>query len=164
MKLLWAPWRIRFILENNQVSSECIFCKLPKEKDDQKNLILHQSRHSFVVLNKFPYNSGHLMVVPHMHTASLTSLSNEAFLELHCLIRDSIEILDRTMKPMGYNIGMNLGRAAGAGIAEHFHYHIVPRWNGDTNYMPILADTKVIPESLDETYLRLHPFYSKKIK
>ncbi|HLG18716.1 MAG TPA: HIT domain-containing protein [Bdellovibrionota bacterium] len=161
MKFLWAPWRIRFILENLSASN-CIFCTLPANQDDRSSLILGRTKHSFAILNKFPYNSGHLMIVPLRHTADLSDLSEVILLDLHRCIRDSLEILKETMKPQGFNVGMNLGEAGGAGIRQHLHYHVLPRWNGDTNFLPAIGETKVLPESLEETYARLAPAFHKK--
>ncbi len=154
MNRLWAPWRIRFILENLKTSG-CVFCSLSKQNDDRQSLILKRSRHAFILMNKYPYNSGHLMVVPFRHTSNLTDLSDEALADMHGLIRDSVEALKVALKPQGFNVGMNLGEAGGAGIRDHLHYHVVPRWNGDTNYLPVIGETKVLPESLEETYARL---------
>lgn len=160
MKFLWAPWRIRFILDH-MGSSRCVFCDLPKTGDDPKSLILGRSKHTFAILNKYPYNSGHLMIVPFQHTADLGALSPDELLDIHQCIRDSIRIVQGVMSPQGFNVGMNLGAAGGAGIRDHLHYHVVPRWTGDTNYMPVLADVKVLPESLDETFTRLSPHFAR---
>ncbi|MFH1017581.1 MAG: HIT domain-containing protein [Pseudomonadota bacterium] len=162
MKSLWAPWRIRFILEN-LTRSGCVFCSLPKNDEDRKNLILARSRHAFVIMNKYPYNSGHLMVVPYRHTSELSALPDEVLTDMHLLIRDSIEALKEGLKPQGFNVGMNLGEAGGAGIRDHLHYHVVPRWNGDTNYMPVIGETKVLPESLEETYARLVEAFAHRL-
>jgi ATP adenylyltransferase len=160
VKSLWAPWRIRFILEGLGIPG-CVFCKTSKESDDAKNLIVHRSKHAFTILNKYPYNSGHLMVVPLRHSGDFSSLTDEELLDIHQEIRRAVNVLTEAMHPQGFNIGMNLGEAGGAGIRDHLHYHVVPRWNGDTNYMPVLADTKVLPQSLDETRAHLSSFYSK---
>ena len=160
MKSLWAPWRIKFILEALKIPG-CVFCKASKESDDTKNLIVHRSKHSFTILNKYPYNSGHIMVVPFRHSGDFSALTDEELLDMHKEIRRAVKALQETMHPQGFNIGMNLGEAGGAGIRDHIHYHVVPRWNGDTNCMPVLADTKVLPESLNETYARLNPVFRK---
>ncbi|HIE03138.1 MAG TPA: HIT domain-containing protein [Candidatus Latescibacteria bacterium] len=154
MRQLWAPWRIRYILEADKVGG-CIFCDKPKENEDKRNLILYRGRKCFVMMNKFPYNNGHLMVAPYRHTADLAGLSPEEREELMALAGMSVEILERVLSAQGFNIGMNLGRVAGAGIDQHLHLHVVPRWNGDTNFMPILGDVKVISEALEETYRKL---------
>lgn len=153
MRHLWAPWRMAYILEEKQEG--CIFCKKPMEKKDKKNLILHQSDHAFVIMNKFPYNNGHLMVVPKRHCIDLDQLGEKEFQDLSHLLRASTQVLRRCLHPHGFNIGMNVGRVGGAG-EEHIHFHIVPRWAGDTNFMPVLGETKIIPEYLEKTYEKLH--------
>jgi len=153
MKKLWAPWRIEYIL--SEKSEECIFCEYPKERRDKENLILYRGKTCFIILNKYPYNNGHLMVVPYKHVPTPLELSDEELLELSKLVNLSIKVLNFVMKPQGFNVGANIGKAAGAGIEEHYHIHVVPRWIGDTNYMPIIADTKVLVEALDKTYERL---------
>jgi ATP adenylyltransferase len=160
VKALWAPWRIRFILEGLKIPG-CVFCKTPKESDDAKNLIVHRSKHSFTILNKYPYNSGHVMVVPYRHSGDFSSLTDEELLDIHQEIRRAVAVLTEAMHPQGFNIGMNLGEAGGAGIRDHLHYHVVPRWNSDTNCMPVLADTKVLPQALAETVAHLASFYLK---
>jgi ATP adenylyltransferase len=153
MKFLWAPWRMGYILEGKQKS--CIFCKKPKEKKDKENLILYQNKYAFVMMNKFPYNNGHLMVIPKRHCLDLGQLDDIEFLELSYLLKASTQILKRSLRPHGFNIGINIGKVGGAG-EEHIHFHIVPRWTGDTNFMPVLSETKIIPEYLEETYQKLH--------
>jgi ATP adenylyltransferase len=145
----------------------CIFCLFPAEEGaeaDRKNLILGRTRHSFAILNRFPYNNGHLMVIPRRHTADYLSLGPEEWEDLHGLLRLAVEVVGQACAPDGYNIGMNLGRAAGAGIADHLHYHVVPRWNGDTNFMPVLGDTKVMVEHLDESFRKFRELFDKKIR
>jgi ATP adenylyltransferase len=146
---------MEFIKKMPMTTSGCVFCALPSENSDQKNLILYRGKSSFMILNRYPYNSGHLMVIPFEHTSNLATLNDEALLEVHQLIVKSMGALKKAMNAQGFNVGMNLGEAGGAGIREHLHYHVVPRWNGDTNYMPVLGETKVLPESLDETFERL---------
>lgn len=153
MKYLWAPWRMDYILERKQKS--CIFCKKPKERKDRENLILYQNQYAFVMMNKFPYNNGHLMVIPKRHCLDLEQLDDKEFRELSYLLKASTQILNRSLRPHGFNIGINIGKVGGAG-EEHIHFHIVPRWNGDTNFMPVLSETKIIPEYLEETYQKLH--------
>jgi ATP adenylyltransferase len=133
----------------------CIFCVLPAENKDKDNLILYRGKHSFVIMNRFPYNNGHMMVAPFQHTADMYALSDEEMLEVNHLLRYCIRVLSATMQPDGFNLGVNLGRTAGAGVVDHIHWHIVPRWNGDSNFMPVIANTKVIPESLSSTYDKL---------
>ena len=153
MKDLFAPWRIEYIRMEKQ--DGCIFCDLPREKEDEKNLILHRGKHAFVIMNNYPYNPGHVMVAPYRHVGSWEELSNEEILEMHNLVTLMIRAIKNRMNPEGFNIGVNLGRVAGAGIEDHVHIHIVPRWNGDTNFMPVIADTKVIPQAINETYREL---------
>ncbi len=152
--ILWAPWRIEYISDTSK-NKGCIFCEKPKEKDDKQSLIVWRGDSSFVIMNRFPYNNGHLMVVPFQHTSEMASLSDEEKVELFDLLRKSQDILREMMKPQGFNVGMNLGRLAGAGIVDHLHFHLVPRWGGDTNFMPVIAQTKVISEALEQTWERL---------
>ena len=159
MNHLWAPWRLKFILSTTEKKNECVFCELPKQANDQQSLILKRGEHCFVILNKFPYNPGHLMVIPYCHTSRLDVLGDDALLEIHREIKNSIGALEASMKPSGFNVGMNLGEAGGAGIRDHLHYHVVPRWNGDSNFMPVLGDTKVIPENLEDSFSRLKPYF-----
>ncbi len=158
MERLYAPWRMAYIDQPQKPTvnaTGCVFCDKAASTDDVANLIVHRGKSCFVLLNLFPYNNGHLMVVPYLHTAHLTDLDDAASLELLLLARQAQAALDRAMHPEGYNLGMNLGTAAGAGIADHLHLHIVPRWNGDTNFMPILADVKVLPDALENTCRKL---------
>ncbi len=161
MEHIFAPWRKDFI-ENKEIKEEgCIFCNRVKNEPSVENLVVFKSLHSFVILNKYPYNNGHLMVVPYRHTADFSSLSIDEMNDLMCNIKNSIEKLKQAYNPQGFNIGMNLGIVAGAGIAEHLHWHIVPRWGGDTNFMPITGKTKVLHEMLEDTYQKLYPLYNK---
>jgi len=153
MEKLWAPWRMPYI--EVKAPSGCIFCEKPRQAEDAENLILHRGQRTFVILNAFPYNNGHLMVVPYRHVADLTALTLEERDELMALTQWSTRLLAVALRPDGFNVGMNLGRVAGAGIADHLHMHLVPRWNGDTNFMPVVADTRVLPESLQNSYARL---------
>ncbi len=139
----------------------CIFCKKPKGKKDAKNLILLRGKTAFVLMNLFPYNSGHLMIAPYRHIGRFEDLTKVEGLELFQLTSLSLKVLKEKLNPDGFNIGMNLGRTAGAGYEDHIHVHIVPRWNGDTNFMPVIADTKVIPEFLEETYKLLKPGFDE---
>jgi len=158
--LLWAPWRLEYI-ETADAPSGCIFCVKPKESEDRKNLIVHRGEKAFVMLNRYPYNNGHVMIAPYTHTADFSRLSDAEKLELMDLLSLTKEVLSLIMNPHGFNIGINLGRAAGAGIEDHLHVHMVPRWNGDTNFMPVLANVKVIPESLDQTWVKLTEGFQK---
>ena len=153
---LWAPWRMKYIegIDVNY-SGKCIFCEKPKEKNDKKNFVLYRGSKCFIILNTFPYNNGHLLVVPYKHTSEINELDSETVLEVMNTTSIAIEAVKNTMRPDGFNVGMNLGRSAGAGIAEHLHIHIVPRWIGDTNFMPVIGGTKVISESLEDTYKKL---------
>lgn len=159
MKKHWAPWRISFILGPKEKG--CIFCKIPRKKDDRKNLILYRGKHNYILLNKFPYNNGHLMVIPYRHFRDLTKLTRLEGAEMMELCGVATKALEKTMHPQGHNLGMNLGTAGGAGIRNHVHMHVVPRWLGDTNYMPILSDTKVLVEYLEDTYDRLAPMIAR---
>jgi ATP adenylyltransferase len=137
----------------------CFFCNKPLEQKDKVNLILHQGRYAFVMMNRFPYNNGHLMVAPKRHCLNLEELSNKEMREVFFLITTSIRILKKNLQPHGFNIGINIGKVGGAG-EEHIHFHIVPRWTGDTNFMPILGETKIIPEYLEKTFPKLHTAFA----
>lgn len=160
MKHLWAPWRMEYIKAVDEKVEGCIFCNKPSEDDDRNNLILYRGKFNFIILNKFPYNNGHIMVVPYNHVADPEDLSNETIMELWKLINKSKSILRKAFNPDGFNIGMNLGRTAGAGIDEHVHMHLVPRWNGDNNFMPVLGETKVISQGLTEAWDELSPYFN----
>ncbi len=153
-RVLWAPWRMEYI-RNTEKSLDCIFCVKPSEDVDRKNLIVHRGSDAFVIMNRYPYNSGHLMIVPYRHTAELSTLTGSECAELFQLLARSEQVLKTVLKPHGFNIGMNLGRIAGAGVEDHLHFHIVPRWNGDTNFMPLLGHAKVVSEGLEHTWERL---------
>jgi ATP adenylyltransferase len=154
MKVVWAPWRMAYIKQARK-PARCIFCSKARERRDAANLLLHRGRHGFVMMNLFPYNSGHLMVAPYAHVNSPESLSADAALDLSRLTNLSLRALRAAIRPEGFNVGMNLGRVSGAGLDAHVHLHIVPRWNGDTNFMPLFSETRVIPEHLRETYRKL---------
>ncbi len=153
MKTLWAPWRMEYILSDKE--GGCIFCEKVGEDRDAENLILHRGQYHFIIMNAYPYNNGHLMVVPRRHTSTLAGWSAEERAEFLELADLGVEILKRTMNPDGFNIGINMGECAGAGIASHIHLHIVPRWSGDCNFMPVFADTRVIPEHIQATFEKL---------
>jgi len=161
MQHLWAPWRMEYILSEFEKPQGCIFCGFPAENNDPKNLIAYRSDKCFVILNRFPYNNGHVMVVPYQHTGEYLNLDDTVVLDIQHTIQKTIRALREVMNPHALNIGMNLGRTAGAGIDEHLHYHIVPRWDGDTNFMPILTDTKVVSESLEKTWAKLHETFKR---
>jgi ATP adenylyltransferase len=150
MKRIWAPWRIDYI--RSEKAPGCIFCDMLPETDDKKVLVLERNQFSFVVMNKYPYNNGHLMVAPYEHTNDLASLKPEVYSEMFASVQKCTRVLKTEMNPHGFNIGLNLGLVAGAGVEDHLHFHVVPRWNGDTNFMPVLADCRVISEHLDESY------------
>ena len=158
MKVLWAPWRMEYIL-SDQKGGECIFCPGENRGEDENRLILYVGRLSMVMMNRFPYINGHLLVAPVRHVRGLELLSREETLDLLTMVSRSIEVLKKVMKPEGFNVGMNLGKAAGAGVEEHMHFHIVPRWNGDNNYMTVFGEVRVIPEHIEETYHRLLPHF-----
>lgn len=153
MENLWAPWRIEYIL--GKKPKGCIFCDKPAENRDEENLILYRGKYHFIIMNAFPYNNGHMMVVPYRHTATLAGWAPEERQEMMELANLGVELLRKLMKPDGFNLGINMGLVAGAGVADHIHLHVVPRWNGDTNFMPVLSDTRVISEALRATYVKL---------
>ncbi len=153
MKQIWAPWRIEYI--QMEKPAGCILCEKPKQNNDTPNHILYRANKNFVILNTYPYNPGHLMIAPYRHIANLEELTNEELHEHFEIVSRSIKVLREVFNPTGFNIGINMGKVAGAGIEEHIHTHIVPRWQGDTNFMPVLADARVLPEALAETYNKL---------
>lgn len=151
MENIWAPWRITYIKEDSKENG-CFLCNAIRDNQDEKHLVIYRGKECFCILNRYPYNSGHLMVTPNKHKADISDLTDEEMLEIMKLARNMKEILAKIMKPEGYNLGINLGKPAGAGLVGHFHLHIVPRWNGDTNFMPVISEVKVIPQSLDDLY------------
>ena len=155
---LWAPWRLQYIKGDN--SDECIFCSKPA-LGDEKSLITHRGDRCFVMLNAFPYTNGHLMVAPYEHNGGLQDLDEQSSVELMSLTRLSLRALDEAYGADGYNVGLNQGKIAGAGMADHVHVHVVPRWAGDTNFMPVVGDTRVISEGLDSSYRTLRDAFSK---
>lgn len=157
MERLWSPWRSRYIqtFGTELEDKGCVFCRALASSDDDAHYLLCRHEHSFTMLNLYPYNSGHLLIIPKLHTASYADLSREAYRELTELPRDWMRVFDDVMHPQGYNIGSNVGRVAGAGIDTHVHVHVVPRWSGDANFMPVIADTKVISEDMAETMQKL---------
>lgn len=158
MKILWAPWRMAFILAAKK--NGCIFCEKSHARDARENLVLATTRSSVVLLNRYPYNSAHLLVAPRKHVADLDRLTLRERTDLDRALRGSMRILREALKPQGMNVGMNLGAVGGAGIADHLHWHIVPRWQGDTNFMPVIADVRVMPQHLLETYDTLYPRFA----
>jgi ATP adenylyltransferase len=159
MDQLWAPWRLAYIANPKPPSTDdaCFICRGLAEADDRANLIAYRGVHCAVVLNRFPYNNGHLMVAPNAHKALLHELTDAEALEIQQVLTRLVGILGDMMRPDGYNIGLNLGRVAGAGLPGHLHWHLVPRWNGDTNFMPVVADVKVISQSLESLYDLVEP-------
>jgi len=150
MKFLWAPWRMEYIAAPK--GNECIFCLPAVPAEDPKRLVLHRGERAFVIMNRFPYSNGHLMIAPFRHVADLEELRAEEMAEMHVLLVKCRKVLGQVMSPQGFNVGMNLGEIAGAGIADHLHLHIVPRWSGDTNFMPVFADVRVVPQHLEATF------------
>lgn len=154
MDQLWAPWRLSYVAgaKPPAAGDPCFLCENQASAADRDNLIVARRTHSLVVLNRFPYNNGHLLIAPKTHKASLAELSTDETLELQGLIVEFIGRIDRLMSPQGWNVGLNLGRVAGAGLPGHLHWHLVPRWNGDTNFMPVISETRVIVQSLESLY------------
>jgi ATP adenylyltransferase len=164
MERLWAPWRIKYISGQVGKPSDggCVFCEAPEANDDVERLILARGETTFTIMNLFPYTNGHLMVVPYRHVAVMSDLSADEHTEIMSASSVAVEVLGATMNCDGYNIGMNIGRAAGAGIDTHLHMHVVPRWNGDTNFMPVLNDTRIVSESLEDAYRKLKAEYDAR--
>ena len=155
MENLWAPWRMDYIEPQAPQRQGCIFCLLPAERRDAENHILYRGEHCFIMLNRYPYNNGHLMVAPFAHVGSLDLLEAATLAEMMGQTQLALRAINQVMNPDGYNMGINQGKVAGAGFAGHLHLHVVPRWNGDTNFMPVLADVKVMPQHLDSVYQEL---------
>ncbi len=154
MDRIWAPWRIEYILSDKKENG-CVFCNAIADSNDDKRLVVYRGELAFVIMNKYPYNAGHVMVVPNRHVSNPVDLSDQEQLEMFQLLNRSLKAIRSALKPEGFNMGMNLSRTAGAGIDDHLHIHIVPRWNGDTNFMPVIADTKVISEAIEETFIKI---------
>ena len=159
MQNLWAPWRMDYIL--GQRRQRCIFCPAGNGEGDEERLILYRGPLSMVMMNRFPYNNGHLLVAPWKHRPNLEGLSDEELLDLMKTLSRSVMVLRKLMTPEGFNVGLNLGTVAGAGVEAHAHFHVVPRWNGDTNFMTVFADVRVVPEHLQQTYRRLLPHFAQ---
>jgi len=158
MKQLWSPWRIEYIL--GPKPDACVFCLPETTDEDEERLVLYRGKTAFVIMNKYPYNSGHLMVTPYRHLMHLCDLTRQESHEIMDLLQTCTSILQQCFSPDGANIGLNLGKAAGAGIREHLHFHLVPRWNGDSSFMGVMDDVHVIPEYLHSTYAKLRPYFS----
>jgi ATP adenylyltransferase len=157
---LWAPWRLEYVSSASEQTG-CVFCRAAAAPDDADSLVVHRGETAFVMLNRFPYSSGHLMVAPIRHVGNLGELSAQEAAEIHSLSARALEVLAALFQPDGFNIGWNLGRSAGAGVVDHVHEHVVPRWQGDTNFMPVLADVRVIPEHLQATHARVEAAWSE---
>lgn len=158
MRTLWAPWRMEYILGKKEPG--CLFCTKPKEDKDRDNLILYRSTHNFVMMNRYPYNNGHLMVVPYIHTSTIDSLSDTVLLDFMKVTQHALRCLKTAFKPEGFNLGINVGAVAGAGMEGHVHLHMVPRWAGDTSFMTVFGEIRVIPEYIMETYDKLFPIFN----
>ena len=163
MKILWTPWRLKFIL--GRKPEECVLCRLPQDSvsNDRRNYVLYRGEACYIMLNLYPYTNGHLMIAPYRHESALPRLDDKSLHEMMAFTQASVSALQKGMKPDGFNIGMNLGRIAGAGIADHLHMHVVPRWGGDANFMSVLAETRMIPEPLEDTYDKLLPVLKEEI-
>jgi ATP adenylyltransferase len=155
MENLWTPWRMKYISGDSNPGGECVFCASPKLPDGPSNLIVHRGENVFVILNRFPYTTSHLMVVPFLHVPSIEDLAPATRAEMIEMLNDALKVLRAVYNPEGFNVGINMGSAAGAGIAEHAHIHIVPRWGGDTNFMSTIGETRVLPEELEDTFKRI---------
>jgi ATP adenylyltransferase len=160
MEVLWAPWRMEYVSSDNKKGG-CIFCPCDDRSQDEKRLILFTGNRSIVLMNRFPYINGHLLVAPLRHVSTLDALLPEEKLDLITMVEKSIGVLKEVMNPEGFNVGVNLGKAAGAGVEEHIHFHVVPRWIGDTNYMTVFGEVRVIPEHIQATYRKLVRFFKK---
>lgn len=154
MEQLWSPWRMQYI-QNHAPAEGCIFCSAWQEPDNDEKLVIQQTPHAVVMLNRYPYTNGHLMVAPRMHTAVLAALSEDVSAEIMRLLTHAEQVLGKLYHPEGFNIGMNIGSAAGAGVADHLHFHMLPRWAGDTNFMTTTANTRVLPEALEDTLKKI---------
>ncbi len=160
LRRLWAPWRYAYVVSIKD-ERHCFLCRAAESGDDEENLVVYRSRHSIVVLNKYPYNPGHLLIAPLRHVASIEDLKDSELLDIARLLKFSKLVLDKVYNPSGYNIGINIGRASGAGLENHIHVHIVPRWVGDTNFIVLFSDTKVIVEALMQSYRKIKDAFSE---
>ena len=155
MKELWAPWRMEYILANSKEHNDCFLCEKAAASKDEENYVLYRGKHNYVLLNAYPYNTGHLMVAPYRHGCNMDDLTEEEMGDHLKIVSKCLTVLKKAFEAQGFNVGMNIGKVAGAGLTDHLHTHIVPRWEGDTNYMPVIADIKVVPEGLKATYDKL---------
>lgn len=160
---LWAPWRMEFIKDKRFKTGEgpCVFCELKGQMPGDQNLVLYQGKNNYIVMNRFPYTTGHLLIVSHEHTANLKQLPKNSYEEILNLTAEGMEILKEVLGAEGFNCGLNVGRVGGCGILDHFHWHIVPRWTGDTNFLPVVGEARSMPEYLNETYQRLIDKFEK---
>ena len=158
MKQLWAPWRMAYI-DQGATETGCVFCNKLQASHARDSLVLAQTRYSVVMLNKYPYNNGHLLVAPKRHEKNLSTLSAQEYDDLNEALRGSVDIVLKVLNPGGINLGMNLGKCAGAGVEDHLHWHVVPRWEGDTNFMPVVGETRVMPQHLLDSYDRLQSYF-----
>jgi len=161
MQVLWAPWRMEYIL-NTEKETGCLFCNRIEQNQDKKNLIVFRAKSALVMMNRFPYNNGHLLIMPKRHIAELHQLKPSEILEINHLLSLSLRALKQAISPDGFNLGLNLGKLAGAGVLDHIHWHLVPRWSGDTNFMPVIAETKVMPEHLHAVYAKLKKAFNQE--
>lgn len=162
MDRLWTPWRFQYVSQPSSSSTEeedCFLCSLPRSAADTNSYVLHRGAHCYVLLNRYPYTNGHLMIVPFRHLPFLEDLNDEESIEMMLLARRAQTALRQAYRPEGFNLGMNLGSCAGAGVAGHLHLHLLPRWSGDTNFMTVTGETRVLPEDLSSTYEKLRPFF-----
>ncbi|HOV31329.1 MAG TPA: HIT domain-containing protein, partial [Anaerolineaceae bacterium] len=155
-----SPWRKEYF-DRDKNNPACVFCEAAKQPDSPENLIIFRGKLAFVILNRYPYTSGHLMVVPFQHSSALSELTDDTMLEMMQLTQKAVSVLGQEYQPQGFNIGMNLGAVAGAGITEHLHMHVVPRWQGDANFVSVIGQTRVLPETLEETYYRMRQAWKK---
>ena len=160
-EILWAPWRMGYV--SSVKKKGCFLCSAFKSQKDRENLVLYRGRHTFVIMNLFPYNNGHIMVATNRHIRDFERLENNATDEAVMLVKTAMKIFKRVLSAEGFNVGLNAGKIAGAGLDKHIHFHVVPRWSGDTNFMPVISDTKVVSQSLDELYQVLHKEFSREL-
>ena len=158
MDYLWSPWRYRYVTQAVPQQG-CVFCLKMQENDDERNLVLYRGVNNFVLLNLFPYTSGHLMIAPYAHIGQLSEADDATWIEMMSLTRTAERALQQGYKPEGINLGMNLGKSAGAGIADHIHMHVLPRWHADANFVSVIGETRVLPEALEDTYKKLKPLF-----
>lgn len=164
MEIKWTPWRSQYIKRDTTADTGCALCHAHQAGDDAQLLVLHRGEYCYVLMNLYPYNPGHLMTIPYEHTAAFGTLPGPAAAELMHLAQLCTQVLTEAMHPQGFNLGMNLGRVGGAGIDEHLHLHVVPRWGGDTNFMPLIGGVKLVPEAIDDTYAVLRPLFEQTVR